>query len=152
PSGKLAQKDIDVLTRWVKEGIPFKPGIAVATTTHGSEGGRVTPEARNYWAYKPVQRPNVPDVKNKAWVRNPIDAFLLARLEGKGLSPAAPADRVALIRRVYYDLTGLPPRPEDVDAFVNDKAADAYERLIDRLLATPQYGEKWGRHWLDLVR
>src|SRR5262249_43244190 len=82
----------------------------------------------------------------------PIDAFLLADLEAKGLTPAPPADRRELARRVYYDLTGLPPTPEEIDAFVNDNAPDAYERLVDRLLASPHYGEKWARHWLDLVR
>src|SRR5207237_135359 len=102
------------------------------------------------WACRPVRRPAVPAVKNARWVRNAIDAFILARLEAKGLSPAPPADRAALVRRVYYDLTGLPPAPEEVDAFVNDQRADAYERLIDKLLDSPHYGEKWARHWLDL--
>src|SRR5262249_28543646 len=87
-----------------------------------------------------------------AWVRNPIDAFLLAKLEAKGLAPAPTADRRALARRVYYDLNGLPPAPEQLDAFVNDPAPDAYERLIDRLLDSPHYGEKWARPWPDVVR
>ena len=91
-------------------------------------------------------------MKDKAWVKSPIDAFILAKLEAKGLKPVEPADKVALIRRAYYDLTGLPPTPEEIDAFVNDTDADAYEKLVDRLLASPHYGEKWGRHWLDLVR
>jgi hypothetical protein len=153
PTGKLAQKDIDVLTKWVKAGLPYASGQAVqAKPEPAAEGGKVTAAARAYWAYRPMQRPDVPVVKNKAWVRSPVDAFLLARLEPVGIAPAPPADRVALIRRVAYDLTGLPPKPEEVDAFVKDTAPDAYERLIDRLLASPQYGEKWGRHWLDLVR
>src|SRR5262249_35485502 len=97
-------------------------------------------------------RPAVPAVKNTDWVRNPIDAFILSRLEARGLSPAPAADRIALIRRACYDLTGLPPTPDEVDAFVHDEAPNAYERLLDRLLASPHYGEKWGRHWLDLVR
>ncbi len=97
-------------------------------------------------------RPALPAVKKAGWVRNPIDALLLAKLESEGLEPAPPAERVALIRRLTYDLTGLPPTPEEVDAFVADQAADAYERLVDRLLASPHYGEAWGRHWLDLVR
>ena len=104
------------------------------------------------WSLRPVIRPPVPAVKNSGWARNAIDAFLLARLEAEGLQPAAEADRVTLIRRLKYDLTGLPPTPEEVDAFVADHANDAYERLVDRLLGSPQYGEKWGRHWLDLVR
>jgi mono/diheme cytochrome c family protein len=151
PKGKLPQKDIDTLTRWVKAGLPWTPGTAT-TQTPKHQGGAVTEESRNYWAYKPVQRPAVPAVKERAWVANPIDAFILARLEAKGLKPNPPAGRVALVRRAYYDLTGLPPTPEEVDAFVNDRSPRAYENLLDRLLASPHYGEKWGRHWLDLVR
>ncbi len=151
PDGKLAAKDIDTLTRWVKAGVPWKPGV-VAGDKYIAVGVKITEESKNYWAYKPVQHPAVPKVKNKEWVRNPVDAFILAKLEAKGLTPALPAERAALLRRATYDLTGLPPTPEEVDAFVKDTAAAAYEKLIDRLLASPHYGEKWGRHWLDLVR
>ena len=126
--------------------------LSVAALSAQVPKGKVTPESRNYWAYKPLTRPEPPKVKNAAWVRNPIDAFILAKLEEKGLTPAAPADRVALARRVYYDLTGLPPAPELIDAFVNDKDPSAYEKMLDHLLDSPHYGEKWGRHWLDLVR
>lgn len=104
------------------------------------------------WLSKAPKAPAVPAVKNTAWVKNPIDAFVLSRLEGKGLTPAPPADRRALIRRIYFDLIGLPPPPEAVEEFVSNTAPDAYEKLIDKLLAMPQYGERWGRHWLDLVR
>ncbi|MDX1565018.1 MAG: DUF1549 domain-containing protein, partial [Phycisphaeraceae bacterium] len=107
---------------------------------------------RNYWAYRPVDRPEPPAVKNKSWVRNPIDAFVLARLEAAGLEPVAAADKRTLIRRATYDLIGLPPSRKEVEAFVADEDPQAYEKLIDDLLARPQYGEKWGRHWLDLVR
>jgi len=152
PSGKLPRAEIDVLTKWVEQGLPWTPGDA-ATEEKSREGPpKVDDEARNYWAYRPLQTPEVPQVKNKGWVCNSIDAFVLSKLEAEGLTPAAPADRVALLRRAYYDLIGLPPGPEEVDAFVADKSDDAYDRLIDRLLAKPQYGEKWGRHWLDLVR
>src|SRR5262249_37312157 len=123
PTGKLAAEQIDALTRWVKAGLPMKDGAAVR---HETKGGVVTPEARNYWAYRPVKRPPVPPVKSFARVANPIDAFLLTRLEEKGLAPAPPADRVALVRRLYYDLTGLPPTPEQVDAFVHDRSPAAY--------------------------
>jgi hypothetical protein len=151
PSGKLPAKQIETLTRWVKMGAPWVGGTAeVAAPAH--KGLQVTAEDRNYWAYRPIKRPAVPAVKDRAWVRNPIDAFLLAGVEAKGLSPAPPADRTALIRRVYYDLTGLPPSPEEIDAFARDESADAYERLVDRLLKSPHYGEKWARHWLDIVR
>ena len=91
-------------------------------------------------------------MKNSAWVRTPIDAFVLQKLEQKGLRPAPPVGKQALIRRAYYDLIGLPPSPEDVRRFVDDPSPDAYEKLVDRLLASPQYGERWGRHWLDVAR
>jgi hypothetical protein len=152
PSGKLPPSAIEVLSRWVRLGAPWSASAGETLRPRGGASGQVTAEARRYWAYQPVRRPAVPSVRNTGWVRNPIDAFLLARLEARGLAGAPPADRVALIRRVFYDLVGLPPRPEEVDAFVGDTAPDAYERLIDRLLASPQYGEKWGRHWLDVVR
>jgi mono/diheme cytochrome c family protein len=151
PKGKMPQKDLDVLTRWVNRGLPWTPGQEEAVVKH-EVGGKVTPESRNYWAYRPIRKPEAPVVKASNWVKNPIDAFVLAKLEAKGLTPAGPADRTSLIRRVTYDLTGLPPTPEEVDAFVADQTADAYEKLIDRLLASPAYGEKWGRHWLDVVR
>jgi plasmid stability protein len=106
----------------------------------------------SWWAYKPLVAPAVPPVRDGTWARSDIDRFLLAKMEAKGLRPAPEADRVALIRRAALDLTGLPPTPEEIDAFVGDGSPDAYERLIDRLLASPHYGEKWGRHWLDLVR
>ncbi|MBI1902235.1 MAG: DUF1553 domain-containing protein [Planctomycetia bacterium] len=110
-----------------------------------------TPEQRGYWALQPVRRPAVPQTSD-AWCRNEIDAFILARLKEKGLSPAPVADRATLLRRACFDLTGLPPTPEEVEQFLADADPNAYERLIDRLLASPRYGERWGRHWLDLVR
>jgi len=106
----------------------------------------------DHWAFVAPVRPAVPAVQNAAWVRNPIDAFILARLEKEGLKPAAEADRVALLRRLSLDLTGLPPTIAEVDAFLNDKAADAYEKQVERLLKSPHYGERWGRHWLDAAR
>jgi Protein of unknown function (DUF1549)/Planctomycete cytochrome C len=149
PKEKLRDKDVETLTRWVKMGLPWTPGKVL---TVKEEKVVITEAAKNYWCYKPVKCPDVPAVRNRDWVRNPIDAFLLAKLEAQGLTPAGPADRVALVRRAYYDLTGLPPTPEQVDDFVNDRSADAWPKLIDKLLDSPQYGEKWGRHWLDVVR
>jgi hypothetical protein len=108
-------------------------------------------DQRNHWAYQPVKAVEPPTVKNARWVRNPIDRFILALLEEVDWSPALQADRVALIRRVTFDLTGLPPSPEETAAFLADNRPDAYERLVDRLLASPRYGEKWGQHWLDLA-
>lgn len=148
PAGKLPAEPIAVLTRWVKDGLPWAPGDDGGTQVEKHAGG---PD-KNYWAYQPVKRPAIPEVKDKTWVRTPIDAFILAKLEAKGLKPVAPADKAALCRRAYYDLTGLPPTPEQIDEFAADNSPDAYERLIDKLLASPHYGEKWGRHWLDVVR
>lgn len=111
-------------------------------------------EKRNHWAWKAPMRPQAPNVTNVAWVNNPIDTFILAKLEARGLQPAAPATREQLIRRVTFDLIGLPPTPEEIDAFVKDTAMPqaAWEKVVDRLLASPHYGERWGRHWLDLAR
>ena len=109
-------------------------------------------ESETYWAYRVLRAPAVPRVKNSAWVRIPSDAFILSRIEAKGLSPAPPAGKLTLIRRATYDLIGLPPTPREIETFLADNSPKAYEKLIDRLLASPHYGEKWGRHWLDLVR
>jgi len=152
PKGKLSDKEIQTLSRWVKDGVVWPPTVSSGIKKTRPEGGKVTPEARQYWAYQPVKRPETPAVKNKDWAKSPVDAFILAKLEAKGLTPAILAERTALIRRATYDLTGLPPTPEEIDVFVKDTRSDAYERLLDRLLASPHYGEKWGRHWLDLVR
>jgi hypothetical protein len=116
-----------------------------------TSGLQVTEQDRRYWAFQPVRRPAIPRVA-AGQPANPIDAFLLEKLQSRGLTLSPPAPRRELIRRAYFDLIGLPPSPEAVDAFVSDPALDAYERLIDRLLAMPQYGERWGRHWLDVVR
>ncbi len=149
PRGKLTQEQINTLTRWVKLGAPWSASTVVAKR-HGPPP--VDEQARNFWSFRPVVRPGVPEVKHAGWVRTPIDAFLLAKLEAAGLMPASPASKTALLRRLTYDLTGLPPTPEEVDAFLADESPGAYEKMVDRLLASPQYGEHWARHWLDLVR
>src|SRR5579859_1425140 len=105
-----------------------------------------------YWAFKPVTRPELPATSDNGWSRNPIDRFVLAKLDEQHLKPAREADKLTLIRRATFDLTGLPPTPQEVRAFLTDKSPVAYEKLIDRLLASPHYGEHWGRHWLDLAR
>ncbi len=146
PRGKLPQAQIDVLTRWVKMGLPW------------SGGGRrrvappVDAAARRFWSFRPVSRPEPPTVRQGSWVRNPIDAFVLSKLEDAGLEPAPPASKAAILRRVTYDLTGLPPTPEEITTFLDDTSPGAYEKVVDRLLVSPQYGEHWARHWLDLVR
>jgi len=111
-----------------------------------------TAAQREFWSLKPVVKPAVPEVKNRQWVKTPIDAFVLAALEAKGLSPNPAADRVTLLRRASIDVTGLPPTEEELAQFLNDKTPAAWAKVVDRLLASPQYGERWGRHWLDLAR
>ncbi len=111
-----------------------------------------TPQQRRYWAFQKVRRPAAPAVGNRNWVRNPIDAFILGKLEPKGISPGPAADKIALIRRAYFDLTGLPPAPAQVRAFIEDSSPAAFEKVVDELLASPHYGERWGRHWLDVAR
>ena len=144
PDGRLDDTSLEILAKWINIGLPYP----VQDADVQSESKTVS----DYWAYRPLKRPQVPSVQASDWVNNPIDAFILAKLEAHDLTPAAPASKLTLIRRVYYDLTGLPPSPEAVEAFLNNTSPDAYEKLIDKLLKSPRYGEKWGRHWLDLVR
>ena len=151
PTKKLAKEQIADLTKWVRMGAPW-PGSEAAIPAPVKRAFQISERDRAHWAFQPIKRPSIPTVKNQRWVHNPIDAFMLARLESKGSPPNPPATKRELIRRVFYDLTGLPPTPREVEAFVADVSPDAYEKLIDRLLASPHYGEKWGRHWLDLVR
>ncbi|WP_422925274.1 PSD1 and planctomycete cytochrome C domain-containing protein [Singulisphaera sp. PoT] len=150
PKSKLPEKEIATLTRWVELGAPWPQ--------HGptSGGAKVLPfdikERSKHWSLQPVKPSTPPEVREKAWPSSPIDAYLLAALEAKGLKPAAEADKQTLIRRVTFDLTGVPPTPAEVEGFLADHAPDAYGRLVERLLSSPRYGERWGRHWLDLVR
>src|SRR5438874_3278798 len=111
-----------------------------------------TPEQHQYWSLKKVDAVDPPAVRNRLWVRTPIDAFVLAELEAKHLRPAPRADRVTLLRRAYLDLIGLPPTPDEVTAFLADQSPKAFSKVVERLLASPHYGERWGRHWLDLAR
>ncbi|HXG11922.1 MAG TPA: PSD1 and planctomycete cytochrome C domain-containing protein [Gemmataceae bacterium] len=143
PKGdRLSAEQVALLRAWIDAGAKAPAG----------EVAEAAPAKSTHWAFRPPVRPPVPPVKNIAWVRNPIDHFILARLEKEGIAPSPEADRVTLIRRLSLDLLGLPPTPEEVDAFLADTRPDAYERLVDRLLASPHYGERWGRHWLDLAR
>jgi hypothetical protein len=144
PQGKLPDKEIEALTQWVKMGAPW-PGGKTASNAPKTD-------PRKHWAFQPVKKPAVPTVKNRAWVKSPVDAFILAKLERKGITPSAPADRRTLIRRAYFDLTGLPPTAEQTEAFVADKSPDAFAKVVDQLLASPQYGERWARYWLDVAR
>ena len=153
PKDKLTAEQIADLTTWVKMGAPW-PGDTQtpAPKTARSTDKEITAKDREHWAFLPIRRPAIPLVRNAAWVANPIDNFILAGLDAKGLTPNPAADRVHLLRRVTYDLTGLPPTPKEVDAFLADQSPGAYAAVVDRLLKSPRYGEKWARHWLDLVR
>ncbi len=147
----LSKEKIAALEIWVKSGAAW----GVSKTTGDAGLAALLARGTNHWAFQPLIRPAVPKGKSRAasaWIRNPIDAFVLQKLQARGLTPNRAASRRELIRRVTYDLTGLPPTPEEVSAFEADKSPNAYEKLINRLLASPHYGERWGRHWLDLVR
>ena len=154
PKAKLPQAQIDILTQWVKLGAPFNPKLEIAgnDVPHKLPNTQINARTKAYWAYQKIQHPPTPKVANDDWGRSAIDAFVFDRLARNKLTPNGPADRRKLIRRAYYDLIGLPPSPEEVAAFMKDNSPNAFGKVIDRLLAMPQYGEKWGRHWLDLVR
>jgi hypothetical protein len=142
PTGKLPESEIKLLEDWVKRGAPGpkEAGKPIAQKTGGK-----------WWSFQPLHSAALPAVKNMAWLRTPVDSFILAKLEQKGMKPSPPADRRALIRRATFDLTGLPPTPSEIAAFLSDRSPSAYEKVIDRLLISPRYGERWGRHWLDVV-
>jgi hypothetical protein len=148
---RLSPKELADLARWIDLGAPYdKPLIEKAGTR--PKGLLVSAEDRNFWSFRPLKRPALPAVRSAAWANNPIDRFLLARMEAKGLAPTPEADRRTLLRRACFDLTGLPPTSEEVSRFVADPSPLAYEKLVDRLLASPQHGERWARHWLDVAR
>jgi hypothetical protein len=152
PTGKLSGGQIAAITAWVKIGAPW-PGaeqVEIAKPTHAAKG--FTEEQKHFWAFQPVTEPATPAVQNERWLRSPIDRFLLAKIEEAGLAPAPPADKLTLLRRVTYDLTGLPPSVQEMEDFLADDSPQAFERVVDRLLASPRYGEHWGRHWLDVAR
>ncbi|HEV2472988.1 MAG TPA: PSD1 and planctomycete cytochrome C domain-containing protein [Chthonomonadales bacterium] len=151
PDGKLKPAEIEALTVWVKMGAPW-PAVTSAQPAAAAGKYVITAAQRSFWSFRPVKLPAPPAVKNIGWCRNPVDRFILSKLESKGLQPAPEADRRTLIRRLSYDLIGLPPTIEQVDAFVQDRSPHAYRRLVDRLLASPRYGERWGRYWLDVAR
>jgi hypothetical protein len=172
PSGKLGDEAVAAVTRWVKLGLPW-PETAPGLRPAAASGFQITPADRAFWSFRPVAQPRLPEVRDRAWPQTAVDRFVLARLEATGLRPSPPADPYTLIRRVTFDLTGLPPTPEEVEEFVaecvvrsaefgvgNSEAVhsalrvphSAFEKLVDRLLASPQYGERQARHWLDVAR
>jgi hypothetical protein len=144
---KLSQAEVDLIGRWIASGAK----VQHAEPESIAAGMHLTPEDRAYWAYQPIRRPSLPVVRGRDRVCTPIDTFLLTRLEATGQTFAPEADRRTLLRRVTFDLTGLPPTPTEVDAFLDDPSPDAYEKVVERLLASPRYGERWGRHWLDVA-
>jgi hypothetical protein len=147
PDSRLSEQEIADLTHWVEMGAPWPDNAALVSAAFQRQF-----TADGFWAFQPLQAVSPPDVQNAAWVRNPLDRFILSGLEQHGLSPTEPADKIALLRRVTFDLIGLPPTPAEAADFLADQAPDAFQRLVDRLLDSPHYGERWGRHWLDLVR
>ena len=172
PGGKLSEEEIGKLRTWVLQGAPW-PGAAQreAMIPDARQGkftdeqksywafpdarqGKFTDEQKSYWAFHflPVAKHSPPTVVNARWTGNPIDRFVMAKLEEHGLEPAPPADKLTLLRRASFDLTGLPPTPQDARSFLSDQSPTAFEQMVERLLASPLYGERWGRHWLDLAR
>ncbi|MEK6233688.1 MAG: DUF1549 domain-containing protein, partial [Planctomycetales bacterium] len=141
PKKPLTKREVDALVHWIRLGAPWPSSTTLKPVSKDAP----------HWAFQPVQPPSVPKI-NSDWIRSPIDAFVLARLQENKLAPSPAADRRTMIRRASFDLHGLPPSQEEVERFVRNDAEDAHERLIDRLLKSPRHGERWGRHWLDVAR
>jgi hypothetical protein len=141
PGGNLTDTEKAALAEWIAMGAPW-----------GNAALRLPPSAAKFWAFVPPSKPAVPEALDPKWVQSPVDAFILREMRQRGLRPAPPADRRTLIRRVTFDLTGLPPTPAEVKAFLEDGTSNAFAKVVDRLLASPRYGERWGRHWLDVAR
>ena len=158
-SDRLAARDVEGLVEWIRMGAPWPEAAPAAAATSADLGARVamprrevTADERAFWSFRPLAAPAVPRPARTDWARNDVDRFVLARLEEKGLVALGPADRRQLIRRATFDLTGLPPTPAEIGAFLADESPDAFEKVVDRLLASPHYGERWGRRWLDVAR
>lgn len=144
PDKKLAANEIADIVRWIKLGAPWPKESSTSSNRDDS--------AKNHWAFQPISKPEIPDVENVTWPRTPTDRFILAKLEAKGLQPSRPASKRSLIRRVMFDLIGLPPTPLEIDEFLADESPNAFARMVDRLLASAHHGERWGRYWLDVAR
>ena len=141
PTGRLSEEEIETLAAWVRDGAAWPEKVMA-----------FKPMQSDFWSLQPLKKQPPPSVRQTSWAKTPIDKFILARLEAKGIQPVAAADKRTLIRRATYDLTGLPPTFEEIQAFINDRSPQAFAKVIDRLLASPQYGERWGRSWLDVAR
>lgn len=155
PSGKLKVHEIAALTEWVRMGAPWPGAVQSVASENWPKNSSVRPftdEENSFWSYQPVKDAAPPTVKAEAWIKSPLDRFALAKLEEKNLKPAPPADKVTLLRRATFDLTGLPPTEAEMRDFLVDSSPDAFKKVVERLLASPRYGERWGRHWLDVAR
>jgi hypothetical protein len=152
PKHALEAREVNDLIEWVTQGAQDPRMEEPVADAPRKTLGIDVEKGRQHWAFQPVKAQPLPDVQDKAWVRNDVDRFTLVRMEKAGVQPASDADPHALLRRVTYDLTGLPPTPEEIVAFITDTSPDAFARVVDRLLASPRYGERWGRHWLDVAR
>ena len=153
PGRKLPERQAAALEQWIRMGAPW-PSVKAATlgTKAPTSWEQALKERKNWWSLRPVRRPVIPAVRNPQWSGHPVDRFILSALEKRGLKPGPRADRGTLARRVYLTLLGLPPTPEEIALFVDDRSPAAYERLVDRVLASPHFGERWARHWMDVVR
>ena len=151
PTGKLGEPQIAALTDWVKRGA-YWPGTEERVLRPRLPARVFTEEEKGFWAFQPVREPQLPRVMDESWAASPIDRFILAKLEASGLEPAPPADKLTLLRRATFDLTGLPPTKGEIEDFVTDDSQSAFEKVVDRLLASPRYGERWARHWFDVAR
>jgi Protein of unknown function (DUF1553)/Protein of unknown function (DUF1549)/Planctomycete cytochrome C len=152
PTGKLKDAEIADLVAWIKIGAPWPNATAAEVVVEKPKGYQFTEEQKKFWAFQPVKDSAPPKVKNLVWSKSPVDQFILAELEKKGLPPARPASKLALLRRATFDLTGLPPTETEIQDFLADRSPNAFAKVVDHLLASPRYGERWGRHWLDVVR
>ncbi len=152
PKTALSPEEVALLTEWVQRGAPAPDAAPVAAHARPKQVGLTIEEGRTFWAFVPPRPPTVPAAGKNAWPRTEIDRFIAAKWDAKSLRPTADADRPTLLRRATFDLIGLPPTPEQIEAFVRDTRPDAFARVIDELLASPHYGERWGRHWLDVAR
>lgn len=147
PSGQLTARDIARFRHWIASGAVWPESSSIREEARG-----ITQDDRNWWAFRPLSKPPVPKVRLQEWIANDIDRFVLAALEEKGMQPAPVGDKARLVRRLYFDVIGLPPTPEEIDAFVENDKPTAWEELVDKLLASKHHGEHWARHWLDVVR
>jgi mono/diheme cytochrome c family protein len=152
PAGKLQDQQIDDLRDWVRMGAPWPASVAAADVAAGNAREPHEPAEREFWAFRPVKKVVPPAVRNSSWIKTPVDHFILAKLEEKGIDPASHAGKLALLRRATFGLTGLPPTEQEIEEFLTDSSPDAFSKVVDRLLTSPRYGECWGRHWLDVAR